>query len=104
MPGPLRTDVRRALVLMGEGLWVRAHLPEHGRSWAAVQLSKYRCDLIPLGVDVLGLLRAAGWVVERRRLPGGYRRFDLAPEGRAAVGAADPVHPARATLGRGNGA
>ena len=91
-PGDLRTDVRRALRVLAEGRWVRADLPARGRGRAAVQLSKYKDDLIPLGVDVLGVLRGAGWVVEGRRLPGGQRRFVLTPAGRAALGGApDPA-------------
>jgi CheY-like chemotaxis protein len=92
--------VRRALVLLGDGWWVRAHLPDAGRAWAAVQLSKYRDDTIPVGLDVLGLLRAAGWVAEGRRLPGGHRRFDLTAADRAAMAAADPESPADAPTDR----
>jgi CheY-like chemotaxis protein len=90
--GEMRTDVRRALCVLAGGRWVRAHLPERGRAWAAVQLSKYTCDVIPVGVDVLGLLRGDGWVAEGRRLPGGERRFVLTAAGRAALeGASDPA-------------
>ena len=86
----VRADVRRALALLTDGWWVRAHLPQDAPSWAAVQLSKYKDDTVPIGVDVLGLLRDAGWVAEGRRLPGGHRRFDLTPTGRAAFAGTDP--------------
>jgi hypothetical protein len=102
--GALRTDVRRALVLLESGRWVRAHAPAGGRAWAEVQLSRYTGDAIPVGLDVLGLLRGAGYVAEGRRLPGGARRFDLTPAGRAALGAApDPTGGLATRSRRGTG-
>jgi hypothetical protein len=83
---PLRTDVLRALRLLHSARWIRAETGHGGRRWAAVQLSRYRGDVLLIGVDVLGLLRDSGYVVEGRRLPGGARRFDLTPAGRAAAG------------------
>lgn len=86
----LRTDVLRALFLLGDGRWLRVDRAGGRRARAAVQLSKYRGDEVPVGLDVLGLLAAAGYVAPGRALPGGASRFDLTGAGRAALGADGP--------------
>jgi hypothetical protein len=79
--------VRRALVLLEGGRWVRARLPARGRPMASVQLSQYSGDTVPIGMDVLRLLLDASYVVEGRKLPGGDWRYDLTDAGRVAAAA-----------------
>jgi hypothetical protein len=86
----LRTDVRRALFLLGDGKWLRVDRPTGRRPRAAVQLSKYRGDEVPVGLDVLALLASAGYVAPGRTLPGGAWRYDLTAPGRLALVAARP--------------
>ena len=82
----LRTDVVRALRLLGGGKWVRAYANRPGEPRRAlVQLSKYRHDALPIGWDVLELLRGSGYVAPMSRLRGGASRYGLTPAGRAAV-------------------
>lgn len=78
--------MRRALALLAEGKWVRVALDNGRHPCAAVQLSKHRADVVPIGLDVLELLRARGYVAPGRGLPGGDWRFDLTPAGRARLG------------------
>jgi hypothetical protein len=85
-----RTDVRRALFLLRDGKWLRVDRPTGRRPRAAVQLSRYPCDVVPVGLDVLALLAAAGYVAPGRTLPGGAWRYDLTAPGRLALVAARP--------------
>jgi hypothetical protein len=87
----LRTDVRRALALLAEGRWVRERPAYDGRATAEVQLSKYPGDAVPIGLDVLALLTAAGYVAPGRTLPRGDRRHNLTTAGLAALAAPDPA-------------
>ena len=80
----LRTDERRALVLMTEGRWLGAHDGD-GRRRAWVQLSRRDGDDIPVGWDVFARLRAAGYLAAGARLPRGGRRFHLTAAGRAIL-------------------
>ena len=92
MPGQtprdrLRSDVHRALTLLDGGMWVRVAARAGEPERAGVQLSKYAADQLPIGLDVLEIMRAARYVVPGRRLPGGDRRFDMTAAGRAALAA-----------------
>lgn len=86
-PTGLRTDERRALALLADGRWLEGHHLRGRQRRAGVRLSKYRGDEIPVGWDVLERLRAAGFLVPGRRLPGGAERFYLTGAGRAVLDA-----------------
>jgi hypothetical protein len=81
-----RSDVRRVLALLGDYPRIEVRPGEDGTGRrAAVRLSRFRGDEVPLGLDVLEILEQAGYVQAARRR-GSSLWYGLTGAGSSAAG------------------